>query len=369
MTEPHASILQRGQALLDRQPDELAALLVFVVFVACAWVAERLGERALRRWLASGPSTLTSAVVDGLARPALALIVIMGVHIAARQLEGLPEAVLDTLTAALRTLAVLVTARSMTQAARDLIEHQASSDDGWVRPHAAPLAEIAAQLLIGSLALYLAFLAWSVDLTSWLASAGILGVAIGFAAQETVSNLFAGLFILADSPYRVDDFVVLEDGTRGRVTDIGLRSTRLVTPDASEVIVPNSKMASSKILNLSAGPLPLERCAVTVQVPYDVDLDLLRHVLDRAMLTLPGADHPREEARPGWRLLAFEASGIAVRVFAFGPPDRRDLVQDALVRGVLGALRGAGVAIPFPHLDVRMREPAPTALPAPPGPP
>jgi small-conductance mechanosensitive channel len=298
-------------------------------------------------------------VVDGLARPALALIVIMGVHVAARQIEGLPEVVLDTLTAALRTLAVLVTARSMMQAARDLIEHQASSADGWVRPHAAPLAEIGAQLLIGSLALYLAFLAWSVDLTSWLASAGILGVAIGFAAQETVSNLFAGLFILADSPYRVDDFVVLEDGTRGRVTDIGLRSTRLVTPDASEVIVPNSKMAASKILNLTAGPLPLERSAVTVQVPYDVDLELLRQALDRALPLLPEVEHTREEARPGWRLVAFEASGIAVRVFAFGSPDRRDLVQDALVRGVWAALRHAGIAIPYPHVEVRMRDASP----------
>lgn len=59
------------------------------------------------------------------------------------------------------------------------------------------------------------------------ALAGIIGIAVGFAAKDTLANLFSGVFILADAPYKIGDFVVLDTGERGEVTHIGIRSTRL----------------------------------------------------------------------------------------------------------------------------------------------
>ena len=66
-------------------------------------------------------------------------------------------------------------------------------------------------------------------MTAWLASAGIVGIAVGFAAKDTLANLFSGVFILADAPYKIGDFVVLDGGERGEITKSGLRST-LVNP-------------------------------------------------------------------------------------------------------------------------------------------
>jgi MscS family membrane protein len=86
-------------------------------------------------------------------------------------------------------------------------------------------------------------------MTAWLASAGIIGIAVGFAAKDTLANLFSGVFILADSPYKLGDYVVLEDNSRGKVTQIGLRSTRMLTRDDVEVTVPNSIMGNTKIIN------------------------------------------------------------------------------------------------------------------------
>ncbi|MFT5274966.1 MAG: MscS family membrane protein [Cryomorphaceae bacterium] len=86
-------------------------------------------------------------------------------------------------------------------------------------------------------------------MTAWLASAGIIGIAVGFAAKDTLANLFSGVFILADSPYKLGDYVVLEDNSRGKVTQISLRSTRMLTRDDVEVTVPNSITGNTKIIN------------------------------------------------------------------------------------------------------------------------
>ena len=77
-----------------------------------------------------------------------------------------------------------------------------------------------------------------------LALAGIVGIAIGFTAKDTLANLFSGVFILADRPYKMGDYVNLESGERGRVTHIGIRSTRILTRDDIEVTVPKTRYQS-----------------------------------------------------------------------------------------------------------------------------
>ena len=116
-------------------------------------------------------------------------------------------------------------------------------------------------------------------MTAWLASAGIIGIAIGFAAKDTLANLFSGVFIMADAPYKIGDFVVLDSGERGEITHIGIRSTRLKTRDDIEVTVPNSVMGNTKIINESGGPHEKFRIRVAVGVAYGSDIDKVREVL------------------------------------------------------------------------------------------
>ena len=78
---------------------------------------------------------------------------------------------------------------------------------------------------------------------------------MGFAAKDTLANLFAGVFILADAPYKIGDFIVLDGGERGRVTKIGIRTTRILTRDDVEITIPNATIANSKIINESGGPM------------------------------------------------------------------------------------------------------------------
>ncbi len=65
------------------------------------------------------------------------------------------------------------------------------------------------------MAIYRLLVAWDLDLSAWLASAGIMGIAVGFAAKDTLANLFGGLFVIMDAPYKIGDFINLDSGERG----------------------------------------------------------------------------------------------------------------------------------------------------------
>ena len=95
---------------------------------------------------------------------------------------------------------------------------------------------------------------FNVDAQGLLAAAAAIGVAIGFAAQDLLKNIFGGLVILFDQSFQAGDKIEV-GGTYGEVTSIGLRSTRIVTPDDNLVTVPNAQVADSQVSNANAGEL------------------------------------------------------------------------------------------------------------------
>ena len=143
----------------------------------------------------------------------------------------------------------------------------------FVEPRTLPLFEMILKVAGVGGFLYFVCIAWNIPLTSWLASAGVIGIAVGFAAKDTLSNLFAGIFIVADAPYKVGDFVVLDNTTRGQVLEIGMRSTRLLTRDDVEITVPNAVIANSQIVNQTGGPREKMRVRVKVEAAYGSDVD------------------------------------------------------------------------------------------------
>ena len=133
---------------------------------------------------------------------------------------------------------------------------------------------------------------FKIDITALVAGVGLGALAIGLALQSTLSNFFAGLHLVSDKPIKVGDFIEIEDKITGTVEDIGWRSTRIRTLTDNLVIVPNGKLAESKIINYS---LPGQEMAIwmTVGVAYESDLKKVEKVtLDVAhkiQQTTPGA--------------------------------------------------------------------------------
>ena len=144
-----------------------------------------------------------------------------------------------------------------------------------------PLFDLILTILIIGAAAYALLMVWAIDPTAWLASAGVVGIAVGFAARDTLANLFAGFFIIADAPYKLGDYIVLDTGDRGEITKVGIRSTRLMTRDDVEITVPNSEMANAKIYNESGGRWVKFRIRIKVGVAYGSDVDQVVELLER----------------------------------------------------------------------------------------
>jgi len=220
-----------------------------------------------------------------------------------------------------------------------------------------PLFDIALKLVVVGGVLYFVCIAWKIPLTSWLTSAGIVGIAVGFAAKDTLANLFSGLFIIADAPYRLGDFIILDAGLRGIVTDIGIRSTRLLTRDDIEVTVPNAVIGNAKIINETGGPHEKMRVRVKVSAAYGSDIDLVEEVL---LASAGQVEHVSSEPAPRVRFRSFGGSGLEFELLAWiDEPVFRGRTLHALNSRVYKAFGEAGIEIPYNKLDLYIKERGP----------
>ena len=117
-----------------------------------------------------------------------------------------------------------------------------------------------------------------VKLTALLGAAGIVGIAVGFASQTSVSNIISGLFLISEKPFSVGD-VIRIGGTTGIIQSIDLLSIKIRTFDNLFVRIPNEKILSSEVTNITR--FPIRRMDITLQVAYGQDLERVHELLSR----------------------------------------------------------------------------------------
>jgi small-conductance mechanosensitive channel len=261
-----------------------------------------------------------------------------------------------TVRASMATLAVIFWSGAAFRVGHALLEvvSARSAEGSMIQRRTLPIFDMTMKVAVVTAALYFTFLAWDIDLTAWLASAGVLGIAVGFAAKDTLANLFAGIFIVADGPYKVGDYIVLDGELRGEVSHIGVRSTRVLTRDDVEITIPNAVIANAKIVNESGGPYVKQRVAVTVDAAYGSDVDLVRQVL---LDCVPGVEHVCETPHPQVRFREFGGSGLRHELLVWiDQPAMRGMILDALHVRVYKAFAQAGIEIPYSKHDVYIKE-------------
>ncbi len=209
-------------------------------------------------------------------------------------------------------------------------------------------------LLIGTLVLLDSL---GVQITPLLTALGVGGLAVALALQDTLSNLFAGVHLLADKPIRVGDYVKIAETIEGYVLDVGWRSTRVRMLQNNVVIVPNKRVAESIIINYD---MPERRMAllVPVSVGYGSDPDhVARILMDEAQMAVGQVEGLVGEPPPMARLIpGFGASSLdftlACQVASFVD---QYAVQDALRRRILRRLRTENIEIPVPVRTIEVR--------------
>jgi len=202
--------------------------------------------------------------------------------IVAVKLSGFSLSVTSVLVSILKSLLIAVLTISIYRAFIYSLENIAknSKNGSFIQPQTLPLFTNSALVLFILAAIHQIFSVWNVDMTALLASAGIAGLAIGMASKDTLSDVIAGVLILTDKPYKLGDFIHLDNGTKGTVTHIGIRSTRIKTKDNVEIIVPNSMMGNSEVANESSVSHQQGiRIKLDIRTAYGVDVLHIREII------------------------------------------------------------------------------------------
>lgn len=199
---------------------------------------------------------------------------------------------------------------------------------------------------------------FGMDLTAFIAGMGVLGIAIAFAAQESLSNFFSGVFLLLDRPFKEGDLVEI-DGDRCRIERIGLRTTRLYhRPSHKILVVPNNKMARDMIVNL-VEPDEAIRQRTTVGVAYGSDVDEVKATLVAAAKNHPLIIKDEPGREPYARLEEFGDSAMKFKLkFWVSDADKLNRVRGEVNEAIVQRLADAGIDIPFPTRTVRLPDSA-----------
>jgi small-conductance mechanosensitive channel len=337
------------------------ALVAVMASVLLAKIIDLLICRFLLRLTLRTNTDLDDRLIELLHRPIFISVVLVGLHVAVKIL-GWSPGVEGALIALIQSVAVIVwTGAALKFISTALTGLSRLADRvAWIESRTLPLLDNLAKIVVFGLAIYCLLLTWDLNLAPWLASAGIAGIAVGFAAKDSLANLFGGLFVIMDSPYKIGDFINLDSGERGRVVKIGLRSTRLLTRDDVEITLPNAQIASSKIVNESGGPYEKTRVAIQVGVAYGSDVDRVREVLLRAAQSVEFVAHDPE---PRVRFMEMGDSALIFRVQSWvDEPFMRGACIDGLNTAIYKVLGQAGIEIPFPQRVVHAaRPPAPAS--------
>lgn len=177
-------------------------------------------------------------------------------------------------------------------------------------------------------------------------SSVMLAIALGM--QNTLASLTNGILLIFTKPFKAGDYVNV-NGTEGTVKEIKLFSVKLVTPDNLTIVVPNSNVLNSTIINYSN--MKLRRMDFVVPVAYDEDVDKVKAVVKGVM----AADRRISDSpEPFFRLTAYGESSLNFTLRAWAKVEEYWAVRFDLIENVLKALRANNILIPYNQLDVHV---------------
>lgn len=205
-------------------------------------------------------------------------------------------------------------------------------------------------VIVGSLIILRIF---GVNITGLLAGLGIAGLALGLGLQDSLSNIFGGVFLIIDRNLKLGDRIKLDSGEIGEVLDIGLRSTKIKTPDNELVVIPNGLLAKSKIQNLSQ-PTLKARFSIPFSVEYGAEVENVRKVVNEAVKNIRGLAKD-ENITILFQEMASSSLNFTCYLWAQAYNDVPALKSEATER-IYNALNKAKINIPYPTQTIYLKK-------------
>ena len=261
-----------------------------------------------------------------------------------------------SLGGALRVLVILFAAWFASKWLRRGLERYGKRRPDVSRPALYAAGRVLHYLLI-AIGISVALSSIGLDLTKIAFFASALGVGIGFGLQGVVNNFFSGLILLFERSLKIGDFVELESGVTGEVTDISIRATRVTTNDNIDILVPNSEFVNGRVTSWTLRETA-RRMKVRFGVAYGSDKELVKKAALEAAETVPFTVAMEGPRRAQVWLVNFGDSSLDFDLVVWLTADavkRPGAVQAAYYWALEDALDKYGIEIPFPQRDLHVR--------------
>lgn len=328
---------------------------LFLATLAAGFVLKRLLFRALERWGRKTESHVDVVLRGSIGGPIMIWSLLLGIYFATETLD-LPDRSTRLIEHTLLILTILSLTIIASRLAGNLIRHYGSR-----LPGATPVTTLTqnlAQLFIVLVGVLILLRHFGVSITPILTAFGVGGLAVALALQDTLSNLFAGFYVSVAGQVRLGDYIKLNTGEEGYVTDISWRSTTIRALSNNMIIIPNAKLAQAVVTNYY---LPDRRVSLSipVSVSYDSDPDHIERVLLEEAAGAAGTvagllAEPAPSVRfiPGFGDSAMNFS-LNCQVAEFVD---QYLVQHELRKRIWKRFRAERIEMPYPTRTVYLRQ-------------
>jgi len=329
--------------------------MTFIGVLAAGLLLRLWGFRILHHWSEKTQTQMDDIFVQALRLPSVFWVVAIGLYFAV----GTSEFPKEYITYSFKILHVLVIL-SVTFVAANLSSRIAiySIKKAEIPIQATGLTQGVIKIVVVTTGVLIMLGTLGISITPILTALGVGGLAVALALQDTLGNLFAGVHLLMEKSVRVGDFVKLETGQEGYISDIGWRTTRVRMLPNNIVIIPNAKLAQSVVTNYY---LPEQRMSllIPIGVSYDADPDQVEKILveeaTQGAQDIPGLlakPEPFVRFIPGFGDFSLDFTLICqVKEFT-----DQYLAQHELRKRIFKRFKKEGIEIPFPIRTIHMKE-------------
>lgn len=194
------------------------ALSYLTLAIIAAWMINTLTVLGPKRWACSRDRQVLCFLLSNVRLPIMVTVVFISISAMLTLQFEIAEHFLLLANRILTTINIIVWGQFIYRGSQFALKYQSSLQEqgSFIKPQTLPLLDNLSAVIIVMVIVYLLFLTWNINMTAWLASAGVIGIAVGFAARDTIANILSGVFIMADSPYKIGDYIIIDGADRGR---------------------------------------------------------------------------------------------------------------------------------------------------------
>lgn len=339
------------RSLQDLLRDPFALIVPVILFagtVLAGLIIRKVLFRIVREWAGRTESNFDVLFIESLRGPIVLWALILGLHLATQNSE-IPRNYLRYVPATLATLWILSLTMAMSRLAGNIVRFYGGRVTGVQA--VTSLTQKLAQLLVVAIGLtWILKVVFDLSLTPLLTTLGVGGLAVALALQDTLSNLFAGFYVSISGLVHIGDYIKLNTGEEGYITDINWRCTTMRGGSNNLVVIPNNKLGQAIFTNYY---LPDRRMgmSISISVAYDSDIDRVESMLLEEAKTAAGEiSGMLAEPAPSIMFTPGLADSALVFQVNFNVREFADqyLVQSELRKRVFRRLKGEGITIPFP---------------------